>query len=356
MRLLERHYLGEFLRLFALVSAGLSAILSALELIRRMDDFSPHGPSLWDLALYAALVFPRYLVYLIPAAALICSLYTVSHAARARETVAFVAAGGRMKRLLLPFVATGLALSAAGFALGEFVVPEASRQAADLRRSIMEEKRSPALLKEGVVWMRARDGSIVKIDFYMPEDRSYRGMSVFRIEEDGLREVIYAREARYLGDGDLWLLRGVRRYDTDTGRVEEVAELRYDGIGSPGVVTEDVQKPYETGIVELSRYLRRLREAGFRNQRLEVEMNSKVSFPLVSLFMVIIGVSFSARKGVRGLAAAAIGLVISLAYWFGYTMALSLGYAGILPPLAAAWIVPAAFAALGADLYRKIPE
>jgi lipopolysaccharide export system permease protein len=108
--------------------------------------------------------------------------------------------------------------------------------------------------------------------------------------------------------------------------------------------------------VELARYLRRLKEAGFKNQRLTVELNAKFSYPLVSLFMVVLGISFSARRGIGGLAATALGVVISLAYWFGYTMMLSLGYAGILPPLAAAWIMPLAFAALGVHLFRGIPE
>jgi lipopolysaccharide export LptBFGC system permease protein LptF len=72
--------------------------------------------------------------------------------------------------------------------------------------------------------------------------------------------------------------------------------------------------------------------------------------------MVLIGVSFPVRRRMSGFVATAIGLVISLAYWFGYTMSLSIGYAGLLPPLAAAWLMPLLAGSAGIWLFRKIPE
>jgi LPS export ABC transporter permease LptG len=356
VRLLRRYYLAEFLKLFGLTALGLSAILSLLELLKWVDDFAPHNPSVASVALYASLNVPRYFLYVMPAAALICSLYTISHAARSREIVAVMAAGGRIKRLLVPFVAAGFALSLAGFLLSEFVVPACSRAAIELRHSILKEQTLPSLLRDGMIWLRAKDGSIVKIDFYLEDRDAFRGMSIFRIENGDLAEIIHADEAAYSRKTNTWMLKGVRKYLTSSGTFEEDAEATYSGLGYPGVFTEGVQKPYEIGIVELARYIKRLRESGFRNQRLSVEMNSKISYPLVSLFMVLLGVSFSARRGIGGLAATAMGLLISLIYWFGYTMTLSLGYAGIFPPFVAVWIMPALFAGLGVRLFRKIPE
>ena len=108
--------------------------------------------------------------------------------------------------------------------------------------------------------------------------------------------------------------------------------------------------------MELNKYLGRLEDAGFRNMKLKVEMNSKISYPLVSLFMVVLGISFAAKKSMGGLIATAVGLLVSILYWLGYTMALSLGYAGILHPFLAAWAMPLSFGAVSAWLFRKIPE
>jgi lipopolysaccharide export LptBFGC system permease protein LptF len=43
-------------------------------------------------------------------------------------------------------------------------------------------------------------------------------------------------------------------------------------------------------------------------------------------------------------------------YWLAYTAALSLGYAGILPPVISAWLVPLAFGAVSVYLFTTIPE
>jgi lipopolysaccharide export LptBFGC system permease protein LptF len=57
-----------------------------------------------------------------------------------------------------------------------------------------------------------------------------------------------------------------------------------------------------------------------------------------------------------GVLAAGLGLLISLAYWFGHSFFLSLGYAGTISPAIAPWIIPLFFGVLAVYLYRQIPE
>jgi len=354
--ILSRHYIKEFLRIFAVAGLGLSAVMSSLELVRHLDDFMPHSPSALRLLEFGALLFPRYFLYMMPLAALLCVLYTIGQASRTRETVAFMAAGGRLKRLLMPFVTAGALLSALGFALEESVIPQCSERAREVKNAIMGRSDVPSTKGSGALWLRAADGSLVKIDFYVEEQRSFRGISVLRMGRGGLREIVQAEEAFYLPGEKAWTLREARLYDLTRGAMTEVEEMRYPGLTSPALLQEEARKPYELGIFELKRYLGRLRAAGFKNLRLEVEMHSRLSYPLVSLFMTVLGLSIAARRKLGGVTAAAVGLAISLAYWFGYTLMLSLGYAGIIPPLLSAWLVPLAFGALAAFLFARIPE
>jgi lipopolysaccharide export system permease protein len=354
--ILRRHYVKEFLRAFAVAGFFLALILSLLDLVDMMGDLSSLRPSLGGLAGYTALVFPRYFLYLMPAAALICSLYTVGRASRAKELVAVMAAGGRIKALLMPFVLLGAVISLAGFALGEFAAPACSEKALEVRQSMKGKSALPSLYQDGMIWLRADDGSIVKIDFFLENTDTLKGISIFRTDGGGLREIVTAEMGVYSAAEKAWTLKGVKRYEVPTGQTEELQEMRYPYLSSLEALREGARKPFEMGILELARYLDRLHRAGFRNQRLEVELQSKISYPLVSLFMVVIGISFSARRKMGGLAAAAIGLLISLFYFFAYTMALSLGYAGILPPPVAAWAMPLAFGAVSLMLFRKIPE
>ncbi|NIM07151.1 MAG: LptF/LptG family permease [Armatimonadetes bacterium] len=111
MKVIQRHYLTEFFKLFAILALGLSLTFSLFGLIQRLDDFMPHNPRFFSLAEYALLRLPQYALSLMPVACLLCGLYTVSKAARSNEIVAVMAAGGRVKRLLLPFVSAGVLLS-----------------------------------------------------------------------------------------------------------------------------------------------------------------------------------------------------------------------------------------------------
>jgi lipopolysaccharide export LptBFGC system permease protein LptF len=73
--------------------------------------------------------------------------------------------------------------------------------------------------------------------------------------------------------------------------------------------------------------------------------------------MLILGVSLPLKSRIsRGLIAAGIGLSISLLYWMGYILSISMGNAGIIPPFLAPWLMPALFAAIAIHLFRKIPE
>jgi lipopolysaccharide export system permease protein len=100
-----------------------------------------------------------------------------------------------------------------------------------------------------------------------------------------------------------------------------------------------------------------LKNAGFNNLKLIVDLNSKISFPLINIFMMILGISLSSRsKHGGGLVTAGLGLLISLFYWLGYTFSLSIGYAGMLPPVLAAWTVPFLFGSLAVYLFLKTPE
>jgi lipopolysaccharide export system permease protein len=73
--------------------------------------------------------------------------------------------------------------------------------------------------------------------------------------------------------------------------------------------------------------------------------------------MIILGISLSMRSKVGGgLFAAGLGLLISTIYWFAYTMMLSLGYAGVVPPVVATWVVPMAFGIVTVYLFRNIQE
>jgi len=371
MLILQRHYLKEFFKLLSLIGIGLASIFSILDLIDKIDDFMPSRPDLRSLLLYATFNFPKYLLYLLPAAMLLCSLFIFSQASRNKEVVAINATGGKLKTLLYPFIITGIVSSIFAFVVGEAVVPDFSRGSNDLKNTLMK-KEKKLLFKDGTLLLKGTDGSPVRIELYIPERKLARGVSIFVIGKDFLEKRIEAEEAEWINNKssspnqvrgkvqsseNVWILKNVTVYDIESGRISKIPEMDYQYLESPDFFSEGIKKPEEMGIGELYGYAKRLKGAGFRNTKLVVDLNSKVSYPLTNLFMLILGISLSMRGLVGGgLFAAGLGLFISIIYWFAYTFMLSLGYAGIVPPFIATWVVPVIFGTVAGYLFSKIPE
>jgi lipopolysaccharide export system permease protein len=366
MLILQRHYLKEFLKLLFLIGTGLALLFSILDLIEKIDDFMPNRPSLENLLLYAFFNFPKYLLYLVPAAVLICSLFIFSQASRNREFVVIKSAGGRLKSLFYPFIISGILVSIFAFIVGEIVVPDFSRRSTELKNTLTK-KDKKIIFKEGSLWLRAADGSPVRIELYIPEKRLAKGVSIFVFEKDLLRERIAAEEAKWeevpgdplrrKGSKGIWKLKNVIVYDIESGKIDRISEKVFLYLESPDFFSKEIKTPAEMGIGELYRYTEKLKKSGFRNTKLIVDLHSKISYPLINLFMILLGISLSMNSKIGGgLFAAGLGLLISTVYWFTYTLMLSMGYAGVVSPIIAAWIVPIIFGIAAIYLFRKIPE
>lgn len=354
--MVQRLYLSDFFRLLLLISLGLSLVFSLIDLIGRIDDFLPNKPSVGSLIMYAVYTIPKFFLYLLPMSVLICSLFTFSQAARRKEITAIRAAGGKMRDLFYPFVIVGAALSVVAFCISEFVIPDFSQRSAALKTK-MEGKEKKTAVSGGATWIKDTNGNPVKLELYIPEKQIARNVSIFIHGKDFLKSVITAKRAVWQADQRQWLFEEASLYDSETGKTRNIGRMNYPDLDSPDIFSKEMRSSEEMGIAELYRYIQRLKTAGFSNVKLFVDLNSKVSFPLINAFMMLLGMSLSGRahRG-GGLFTAGLGLGVSLLYWFGYTFTLSIGYAGMLPPFIASWLVPVLFGSTAVYLYVKTPE
>ncbi len=371
MNLIQRMYLKDFLKTLAVLAFGIAIIFSIIGLVDKLDEFLPFKPSMKLLASYALNTVPKYMQYLMPMAILLSSLYVFSQAIRRREIIVIKASGGKLKTLLRPFLFLGVLLTLISFLLGEVIVPDTSKRLRAISNQIAKKERK-VTFKEGTLYIRGKDGSIARIGLYLPDKDAYQAITIFRIGEMGLQNRIDADSAVW--EQETWKLKNVRTLSIETGKVTQVKELEYPGIESPKTFQSDVWKVEEMSIMELLRFKNRLQDAGFRNPKLSTDISSRIAYPLINLFMLLLGISLSAGGDQRvlqriyqlrmlqnaeshaGVVSAGIGLMISLTYWLGYSFFLSLGYAGSIQPVIAPWVVPLAFSGISAYLFYKIPE
>jgi len=364
MKILKKLYIKEFLTLLSIVGIGLSLILSLINLIEKLDDFMKYSPTIEDIALYVVLNIPKNLFYLLPMAVLICGLFVFARATKSMEMVALKAGGGRIRSLLITFIFIGLILSTFAFLLDELVMPRAMESAEELKikmTSPMQQDISKSssyqrpFFKEGIVWLKGKDDSIIRIGLFLYENEIAHDLDIFLFEKGSLSGQIKAEKA--LWNGKIWTLVNVTRYFFKNGKIENIKEMPYPNLEAPKYFKAGLKTTAEMRIGELLRYIKRMKQSGYRNPKLIVDLHSRLSYPLINLFMLILGVSLPLESYIsRGLIAAGIGLSISLLYWMGYILSISMGNAGIIPPFLAPWLMPALFAAIAIHLFRKIPE
>ena len=367
----QRMYIADFFKVLIILTLGMSSLFGVLSVIDKMEEFMPFHPPFHLLLTYGIAGIPRYIIYFLPMTILLSSLFVFSQAIKRREIVAIKTSGGRIKAIMTPFVVLGVLLTLAGFILGEFVVPVTAKKVRSTASEITGRGKKMAFFKEGTLYIRGKDGSIVKISLFLPSQNISKGISIFKFNEDGLTERIDADTGSW--ENNVWKLKNIQIYDLTTGKVSRMPEMAYTAIESPKIFSEDAVKVEEMTLTELIRYKDRLAEAGFRNVKLSVDLGSRLSYPIVNLFMLLLGISLSIggeQKGIEklfriktqgaqanaGVISAGLGLLISVFYWLGYSFTLSLGYSGTVPPALSPWIVPIIFSVVSLYLFHNIPE
>jgi len=355
MRIMERGYLITFIRTFLVIGLGLTLLITLIGSFNDSGSLRPWDPGVMELTYLSLLRIPNSLMAIMPFTALVAALLTVGHASGALELVAVTAAGGRLRNIFAPILTTGLVLSLLAFAMGEVLVPACERESIELRSSIMG-VTSKLKITGGNIWLRASDGSMAQLGFYSNASDSYGDISIYSTKDSRLETVTRAREARHTEGPVYWRLNGVTRYTVESGRTERFDEIEYPHLPDPSELSGGQNFTSRMGAFDLMEYLGKLKAAGFRNPELSMELQSRFASPLVNLIMVLIGVSIAARRSLGGLRAAAAGVIVTAMYWLVMTMGNTLGLAGVLPTLLAAWTGPAIFLAASLWLYFTIPE
>src|SRR5574341_2159783 len=98
-----------------------------------------------------------------------------------------------------------------------------------------------------------------------------------------------------------------------------------------------------------------LSETGHEVSKYLVQLNSKLSFPLIHLIMALVAIPFalaSPRSGGRAVGIA-LAILISVGYWLVHSMAIAFAKAELLPPMLGAWTANIIFAGVGAALFLR---
>ena len=360
MRILSRYIFTQFLRMTLICQAGAITLFLIAEFIERIDDFVEKKATLTDGALYFLYKTP-YLVFLsVPLTVLLASAFTLILLSRSNEVVAMRANGLSLYRIIAPILIASLGISFLTFLGNEYVVPIANRRGDYIWRVNIKKVGLRTHIQRNKIWHRSEDNTIWRITHYDPYAEKMRGVTLYRMDEaNRLTQRIDAGAAVWRPAGKRWAFhQGVIHHLADGGKIRQ--ETFSEKIFALQETPEDFKKtggdPAVMNYQELGRYIQSLRKSGADPTRYLVDMWAKLSTPFISFMLALVSAPFSIRSSRSG--GVALGVAVSIGigavYLVLFYAGLSLGHAGRLPPVLAAWGPNAVFLTGGAYMLASM--
>lgn len=357
MKILDRYIFSLFFRFFAGGVAVLATLFILIMFFEVIGDFVGAAASMRLMAAYLFYKTPEAVYYMTPMAALGAAILALSVMAKNRESMVLMSCGVSALRITRPIVIGALLISAGTFMVGEMLIPPSWSAAEDIFRHRVKKVSEVGAVKQNMVWITMPGGEIWNINFLDLENRTIHDVKVIvpRPDKNGFASVTYARYGRM--EEKEWVFSDVieRRF----GPEGEITETLYEEKRLPLVLgLEELKhaekKPEQMNLAEIRRYIDHIRRSGYDDIRFTVDMYVKITFPLISVVMALIAVPFGLKmqRTAGPLAGVTSAVIIGFSFWFLFSMGVSMGHSGKIPPLAAAAGAHALFAAF--SLYAII--
>jgi len=360
-QLLDVFLLRSFIYYFALLTVGFILLFEVFTFFELLDDIAQHRTALVEVTSYF-LYLACYLFYqLAPLAALVSVLVTLGVMTKNNELVAFKASGLSLYRIALPLLLAGVFLAAGLLVLDDTYLPFANQRQDALRNQI---KGRPAqtYYQPSRQWIFGESAKIYNYELFDSDHELFGGLNVFELNPATyeIRRRIYAARAHWDPRQGVWILESGWIRDFDHGRLTRYTPFLATALNElsepPSYFNREVRQSYQMTWWELERYISDLHQAGFDVARLSVQLQKKLSFPLVAPIIILLAIPFSILVGTRGaVGGLALGVGIAIVYWAASALTEAMGAVGQLPALLAAWAPDTVFGFLGLYFFLKMP-
>lgn len=357
-RLLDLYVLRGFWFFFVIVLGVLSSLFVVVTLFEILQDILKNGIGSATVATYIFFLLPQIFYWVAPLAVLLAVLINLGTLTKTNEVLAVKAGAISLYRMALPLVLMAGLLSAAVYAMQEYVLPRTNRIQDEYRDFI--KNRAPQTYRDPHrKWMMGSASRLYHYSFFEPTSNAFANISIFNVNPQTfqLRERIYAKRAVWNGLSWDFDEGWVRRISEDNRVIheEKFERMVINDIDPPSYFKKEVREADQMNYTELEGYVADLQRSGLDVSSLMVALYRKLSFPLVSLIMALIGIPFSFKTGRRG-AFYGIGfcLAVGIVYWLTFELFGRLGGINQLSPAVAAWFPNLIFGASGLWLMLRV--
>ncbi len=357
MKIITRYIFKEYLRVFLLTALSLLSLFLIIGLFEVLKDVFQYNAPIGLAGRYLLFKIPQAVYFMSPIIVLISTIITIGIFSKSNELIVMRACGIGLVKFALPMFIVAIIAAGVVFLNGEYLLPQSNQEMERIMKVEIKKNVLKGVHLKNDIWYPSDNGSIWEIKLLNNGGKSLRGIKLYQFNENNIIvTLIDAGMAEWSEAGwifkDLW----IRNFEADGSFKAEYLKKKMIPLPERPSDFIIIQKdPDNMSYGEVRHYIAKLKREGLDSTRYRVDMESKLSFPFISLVMVLIGIPFALRSGREGGITIAIGMgvAIGMSVWFVYSMGLSLGRGGKLPPLLAAWGSNILFTLLAAYLWKS---
>ena len=320
------------------VLAALVLVLQTLDLLGESGLILAYrGNGNAEVWRYVGLRTPQIIARFLPFSVLLGTIITLSQLNQNSEVIAMKAAGLSAHQVLAPLMLAALGVAAVSFAFNDRIVARATATLNQWKKV----EYGPLPIDRGDrlnVWVRDGD------DLVSARQVRGRGANAALVDvqlydrtNGALQAIISAPRGQRDGDG--WRIGPARRFDVATGQVSNLGTITVAHGVCPDQFTLSNIDADGLSFRALSQAIDDLHDAGRPTKSLEGALWHKLSSPLSSVLMPLLGAvaAFGLARSGKLFIRAVTGMMLGFLYFVADSFALAMGNLGVYPPLLAGW-------------------
>jgi lipopolysaccharide export system permease protein len=248
------------------------------------------GYGLKQIFYYLALTSPRVFYELVPASALLGSLFILGAMGNNRELIAMRAAGLSVFGIIRAVMLAGAILVIISILVGEFVAPATERMAQLVRVSARNEQvlmnaKYGLWLREGKKFINVRqiedDGNLADISIYEIDDQQH------------LNQAMHADQAVFLGNQQ-WNMKNIKKSEISTQQMRASTQDNqlWKSSIAPNLLKIVVVNPNNLSLYDLAGYVGFLKKNHQKSHVFELAFWGRIVNPLVTFVMLLLSAPF----------------------------------------------------------------
>ncbi len=314
MTVLTRYIVRELLKGSFIAVLLLLTLFDLFTFSDELDDIGKGSYGLTEVFSFIALTSPTVFYELMPAAALLGSLFVLGAMGNHHELTAMRAAGLSIFGIIKAVMLAGAILVSVAILVGEFIAPKAEQHAQLLRaaaqnRQVMISGRYGLWLREGKQFINVRK---------LEDDGTLAEVSLYDINAQGqLQRSQYAKRAVFLGEQH-WRLEALKQTDISRQQMQASTAQTQNWTSSiePNLLKLVVVNPDNLSLMDLSTYIDFLKDNQQKSHKYEMAFWGRIVNPLVVFVMLLVSAPFviGVKRGISAGARILIGVVIGMGF------------------------------------------